>query len=175
MKLLVGYASTQGQTRKIARHVADLLADRGHAVELLALEEADDLDTGRFDRAILAASVHVGHYQRALVAFAEGARDWLNAHPVLFLSVSLAAAGHDAEEWRAIDRIAEDMAQATGWSPSQVVQVAGAYAPSRYDVFTRFTMRRIIAAKDPEADLSQDKEYTDWAALDEAVTAWLAA
>jgi menaquinone-dependent protoporphyrinogen oxidase len=175
MKLLVGYASTQGQTRKIARHVADLLADRGHAVELLALEDAGDLEMGRCDRAILAASVHVGHYQAALAAFAEARRDWLNAHPVLFLSVSLAAAGHDAEDWRALDRIAGDMAQATGWTPAQVVQVAGAYAPSRYDVFTRFTMRRIIAAKDAEADLSQDKEYTDWAALEATVLAWLAA
>ena len=94
---------------------------------------------------------------------------------MLFLSGSLAAAGHDAEEWRALDRIADDMAQATGWTPSQVVHVAGAYAPSRYDVFTRFTMRRIIAEKDPGANLSADKEYTDWAALDAAVESWLAA
>ncbi|MBF9061177.1 protoporphyrinogen oxidase [Rhodobacterales bacterium HKCCSP123] len=175
MKLLVGYASTQGQTRKIARHVADLLADRGHAAELMALEEAEGLEMARFDRAVLAASVHIGHYQASLVNFAETERAWLNAHPVLFLSVSLAAAGHDAEEWRALDGIAADMAEATGWTPSQVVHVAGAYAPSRYDVFTRFTLRRIIAAKDPEADLSKDKEYTDWAALDAAVAAWLAA
>jgi menaquinone-dependent protoporphyrinogen oxidase len=175
MKLLVGYASTQGQTRKIARHVADRLADEGHSVELLALEEADGLDMARFDRAVLAASVHIGHYQSALTDLAEAERDWLNAHPVLFLSVSLAAAGHDAEEWRALDRIAEDMAQATGWTPSQVEHVAGAYTPSRYDVFTRFTMRRIIAQKDAQADLSADKEYTDWAALDAALDGWLAA
>ena len=41
-------------------------------------------------RAILAASVHVGHYQAALMDFAEAERDWLNAHRALFLSVSLA-------------------------------------------------------------------------------------
>ncbi len=175
MKLLVGYASTEGQTRKIARHVSDMLADRGHAVELMALEDAEGLDMARFDRAILAASVHIGHYQASLVDFAEAERHWLNGHPVLFLSVSLAAAGHDAEEWRALGGIAEDMAQATGWTPSQVVHVAGAYAPSRYDVFTRFTMRRIIAKKDPGADLSENKEYTDWAALEASVAEWLAA
>jgi menaquinone-dependent protoporphyrinogen oxidase len=27
-------------------------------------------------------------------------------------------------------------------------------------------MRRIVAAKDPQADLDADKEYTDWKALD---------
>jgi menaquinone-dependent protoporphyrinogen oxidase len=47
-----------------------------------------------------------------------------------------------------------------------VEQVAGAYLPSKYDFFRRFIMRRIIAAKDPQADLDADKEYTDWTAPD---------
>ena len=66
MKLLVGYASTQGQARKIAQHVADGLVDRGHSVELLALSDADGVETGRFDGAVLVASVHVGHDHSAL-------------------------------------------------------------------------------------------------------------
>ena len=174
MKLLIVYASTEGQTRKIARFAMDRLADQGHAVEMLPAEAAEDVDPGRFDRVILAASVHVGHYQKEIGDFVAGQGAALDRLPVLFLSVSLAAAGHDAEDWADLDRIVADFAQATDWHPKKVLQVAGAYKPSDYDIFRRFVMRRIVAAKDPNADLDADHEYTDWAALGAAVDAWLA-
>jgi menaquinone-dependent protoporphyrinogen oxidase len=174
MKLLIGYASTEGHTRKIARHVADRLVDQGHGVELVPLGDAEDLDPGRFDRAILAASVHIGHYQSALARFVTAHRDWLAAQDTLFLSVSLAAAGHDAEDWRALDKIMADFEEATGWTPGTVLQIAGAYTPSRYDLVRRLIMKRIVAKKDPGIDTSADKDYTDWAALDAGVADWLA-
>jgi menaquinone-dependent protoporphyrinogen oxidase len=173
MKVLVSYASTEGQTRKIARHVAAHVHDTGHSVELLPLADADDIELDRFDRVILAASIHAGHYQRALAEFATAQAGKLAGRPSLFLSVSLAAAGHDSDDWRSLERILQDFREATGWTPGQTVQVAGAYRPSQYDVFRRFVMRRILAAKDPEADPEADLEYTDWAALDREVDAWL--
>jgi menaquinone-dependent protoporphyrinogen oxidase len=68
--------------------------------------------------------------------------------------VSLAAAGHDAEDWRGLDSILDDLETATGWTPGRVEQIAGASLPTQYYVFRRFIMRRIIAAKDPETDLN---------------------
>lgn len=173
MKLFIGYASTEGQTQKIARHLMDRLVGQGHSVELSALDQAGPVDLARFDAAILGASVHVGQYQSVLSDFAETHADALNAVPTLLLSVSLAAAGHDADDWRGLDTILTDLSQATGWVPSQVLQVAGAYEPSKYDVFRRFVMRRIIAAKDPDADLDWDKEYTDWNALNAQIDKWI--
>jgi menaquinone-dependent protoporphyrinogen oxidase len=35
MKILIAYATTEGQTRKICRYCADVLIDEGHSVELL--------------------------------------------------------------------------------------------------------------------------------------------
>jgi len=174
MKFFVGYATNEGQTLKIARHVADRLVDAGHSVELAGLKDAREIDLGRFDRAVLGGSLHVGHYQRALSDFAAEQAAALARMPTMMLSVSLAAAGHDSEEWRALDRILADFEAATGWTPGRVVQVAGAYRPSEYDVFRRFAMRRIIAAKDPDADLDRDRDYTDWDALDAEMDAWLA-
>lgn len=172
MKFLVGYASTEGQSRRIARHVADRLFDAKHTVELLSLEDTGGLRTDRFDRTVLVASIHAGQYRKELSAFAAEHRPWLDRTPVLFLSVSLAAAGHEAEDWRGLDRIVEDFTEVTGWTPNRVEQVAGAYRPSQYDMFKRFIMRRIIATKDPDADPEVDKEYTDWPALDALVDDW---
>ncbi|OOY11266.1 protoporphyrinogen oxidase [Thioclava marina] len=174
MMILIAYASSEGHTRKIARHVADRIAGAGQGVELMPLSEADEtLDLGRFSGVILAGSVHVGQYQRALGEFAGDHGKALSAMPSLFVSVSLAAAGHDAEDWRGLDQILEDFIAATGWHPGRVAQVAGAYLPSKYDIFRRFVMRRIVAKKDPQADLDADREYTDWAALDALVDDWI--
>ncbi|MCK0148978.1 protoporphyrinogen oxidase [Marivita sp. S6314] len=175
MKLFIGYASTEGQTRKIARHIADRCVDKGHSVELMALDDAAQVDLSRFDAVMLGGSLHAGHYQTVLSEFATDHALALEHCPSMLLSVSLAAAGHDAEDWRGLEAILSDFQEATRWTPGQVVQVAGAYKPSDYDVFRRFIMRRIIAAKDPEADLDWDKEYTDWEALDRTVDVWLEA
>ncbi|MGX9352089.1 flavodoxin domain-containing protein [Shimia sp. W99] len=175
MKVLVAYATSEGHTRRIARHVSDRIVDAGHGVELLALGDAQDIHLGRFDRVIFAASLHVGHYQRALADFVGERANDLAGTPSLLLSVSLAAAGHEAEDWRDLARIAEEFEEATGWHPDEVVQVAGAYLPSRYDIVRRLIMRRIIAKKDPDADLDADKVYTDWTALDAQIDAWMRA
>jgi len=173
MKVLVTYATSEGQTRKIARQVADRIADANQAVELIELSDAGDIDLGRFDGAILAASLHVGHYQRALSDFVANQTKNLQMKPTLFLSVSLTAAGHTAEDWKGLDSVLKDFIEATGWTPGRVEQVAGAYLPSQYDIFRRFVMRRIIASRHLGADLDADREYTDWSALNLIVDDWL--
>ena len=61
MRILICYATTEGQTRKICRFVADHLMDKGHSVELLSaddgLDEASELDLNRFDAAVLQRNV----------------------------------------------------------------------------------------------------------------------
>ena len=166
MKLFIGYATKEGQSRKIARYLADRAATKGHGVELLSLQDAEGLDVTRFDEVLLIAPVHAGHYPKTLGEFVTAQVDSLKGKSTRFISVSLAAAGHDAEDWRNLDKIVDDFADATGWQPTEVKHVAGAYKPSQYDILTRFIMRRIVAAKDPDADLGVDKDYTDWSALE---------
>ena len=91
MKVLICYATTEGQTRKIARFCAGRLVDAGHSVELLPAAEAGAPDAAGHDGAILAGSVHLGTLQPELAAFARAAAPSLNAMPTLLLQVSLAA------------------------------------------------------------------------------------
>ncbi|MGR3321822.1 MAG: flavodoxin domain-containing protein [Pseudooceanicola sp.] len=172
MKILITYGSTNGQTRRIARTAADWCADAGHVSELLPVGDADDIELGRFDAVIVAGSVHAGGYQKALGEFCAARASELAKVPNLFLSVSLTAAGHDADDWKGMERILTEFTDATGWTPGRVEQVAGAYLPSQYDLFTRFIMRHILARKDPDADPAADKEYTDWAALKAMLAEW---
>jgi menaquinone-dependent protoporphyrinogen oxidase len=175
MHILIAYATTDGQTRKIARFAADRLAGQGHAVELLNVEDAEGLELSRFDGAVLAGSLHVGGYQKALRTFVTGARDGLAAMPTLFLSVSLSAAGTDPEDWAGLKTCLADFQDETGWSPSRTEHVAGAFKFSEYDFFRAWAMRRIADAKGETVEAGKDREYTDWPALGLALDAWAAA
>lgn len=174
MKILIAYATTDGQTRKIARFVADRIADQGHGVELLAAADGADLDLGRFDGAILAGSLHAGGFQKTLLAFARDHARALDARPTLFLAVSLSAAGTDAEDWAGLRACLAKFEADAGWHPHETLHVAGAFRFTEYDFFRAWAMRRIAEKKGETVDPHADKEYTDWAALGQASDAWLA-
>lgn len=174
MYLIIAYATTDGQTRKIARFAADRLAASGHSVELLNVEDTEGVDLGRFDGAILAGSLHLGSYQKALGRFATAARAELALMPTLFLAVSLAAAGKDAEDWAGLRKCVANFETETGWTPGRLEHVAGAFRFSEYDFFRSWAMRRIADQKGETVEPGKDKEYTDWSALADVLDAWVA-
>lgn len=172
MRILICYASTEGQTRKICRFCAEQLMARGDSVELLPAEEAGEIDLAIFDAAILAGSVHVGRLQAALAGFAAAHVGGLNGMPTLLLVVSLAMAGNDPKDRAELDRIAAGFAQKAGWTPGQVAHVAGAFRFTEYDFFRSLAMRWIAHSKGETVDSHKDTEYTDWAALADLIRGW---
>lgn len=172
MRVLICYASTEGQTRKICRFCTDQLFALGHSVEMLPAADADDLDLATFDAAILAGSVHVGRIQDALAAFAAAHAPALNGVPTLFLQVSLAAAGNDEKELADLDRIAREFSSATKWQPGAIHHVAGAFRFTEYDFFKSWAMRWIASQKGQTVDPHGDTEYTDWEALAALMRDW---
>ncbi len=175
MKILVVYATTDGQTRKIARFAADRLAEAGHTVELVSARDAEGVGPKRFDAAILAGSVHLKAYQPELVGFARGVADTLNAMPTMFISVSLSAAGDDPEDWAGLEACDLQFSSATGWHPKRIEHVAGAFRFTQYDFFRAWAMRWIAQAKGEEVHPNKDREYTDWMKLGAALEEWAGA
>lgn len=175
MKVLIVYATTDGQTRKIVRYCADWLIDQGHSVELITALDAQGVDLSRFDRVILAASVHMGGYQTDLQNFAQKAAHKLADMPSLFLSVSLCAAGTDPDDWVGLKTLTAEFVQKTGWTPSGTAYVAGAFKFAQYDFFKSWAMRWIASKKDPNVDRHKNTEYTDWDALSRTLADWTAA
>lgn len=172
MKILIVYATTEGQTRKICAHALEHLTQAGHSVALVSAEAGTDIRPESFDAIILAASVHAGKYQAPLIDYAKTYAADLNAKRSLFLSVSLAAAGTDPEEHADLDRIAKSLSEASGWTPSRIEHVAGAFRFTEYDFLKYWAMRWIEHEKDPSVPPGTDREYTDWDALDAMLTDW---
>jgi len=174
MKILIVYATTEGQTRKVAQYVFDRLAGAGHAAELIPAAEASGRDPSGFDAAVVAGSVHGGRYQKELVDWATAEARGLSRVPTLFLSVSLTAAGEDAQEWEGLRGCVTRFAAETGWMPARVEHVAGAFRFSEYDFFKSWAMRWIAAQRDESVRAGEDREYTDWEALGAVLKDWTA-
>ncbi|MCX7324529.1 MAG: hypothetical protein NTZ14_08885 [Hyphomicrobiales bacterium] len=165
MNILILFGSTEGQTRKIAMFLRDRLEKAGNKVRLVEASEDMDVDIAMFDRVIIAASLHTGDYQPAVVAFATTHHALLNRMDAAFLSVSLSAASKDKED---VDGLANCVARFeadTGWKPARIEHVAGAFRFTRYDLMKRWALRYIAWRKGQSTDTSHDHELTDWDAL----------
>ncbi len=173
MKILVLYGTTEGQTRKVAEYIAGALQD-DDVMLVDAVDAPRDLDLASFDAAILAGSLHAHHYQHPLIAFARHHRDRLNQIRSLFVSVSLTAAGHDPDDREGLATCAEAFVADTGWTPGQILHVAGAFRFTEYDFFKGWVMRLIAKEKKVEVDPHRDLELTDWPALTKDIKAFRA-
>jgi menaquinone-dependent protoporphyrinogen oxidase len=161
VKILVLYATTEGQTRKIADFAAKQF--EGDEVTLVdAVDAPTSLGPAQFDAAVLAASLHMHRYQNSIIDFAREHHARLNRMPSLFISVSLSAAGRDPDDLRGIAECAENFQAETGWRPKQILQVAGAFRFTRYGFFKSLAMRRIAKAKNVTVNPHEDLELTDW-------------
>lgn len=163
MKFLLVYGTTEGQTRKVASFVAHHLAQRGHRSQVLnAAETTAAADPRQFDAVIVAASVHAGQYQSALIDFVRQHLAAINSRPNAFLSVSLAAASDDEDDVRGLEQCLTNFTKQTGWTPQRTHHVAGAFRYTSYDFLKRWAMKYIAFRKGESTDTSRDHELTDW-------------
>lgn len=159
-KILIAYASHEGQTAKIAHEIAGALRCNGFDVTAARVQDAPEPST--FDAVVVGSPIHLGKHDRAVV-------DWVKRHRAAvqnthgaFYSVSLAAASSDPAERAEARRLADAFVAETGWSPDQVACFAGALAYSRYGLVEGWMMRRIARKEGGGTDPSHDYEYTDW-------------
>lgn len=174
MTILIAYTTTEGQTRKICRFCADTLIDAGFSVEVLQISQGDAPDPARYAGSILAASVHLGRYQKEMEHFAAEHGAELAQRPSLFLAVSLAAVGDDVDDRADLDQIAQNFCDKTGYHPDRIEQIAGAFRFSEYDFFKSWAMRYVARIKGRDVSPDQDTEYTDWDNLRALVLDWSA-
>lgn len=161
-RILVLYGTTEGQTAKVARTLADTLREAGMTADV-ADAATDWPDARRYDAVMVAASIHARGYQRAVKRWVRANADVLNEKPTAFVSVCLAVLQRESKVHEDLSAIVDEFLRSTGWRPSTTKHVAGALAYSRYNWLTRLAMVRIVRKAGGDTDTSRDYEYTDWA------------
>jgi menaquinone-dependent protoporphyrinogen oxidase len=162
-EVLVVYGTTHGQTAKIAETLAIHMRRDGCRVYVCdASRISPEIRSEQFDGVIILASVHARGYQRAVKRWVERNVDQLNRMPSGFVSVCLGILEQRPEAQREVWEILDRFLDTTGWNPEVRKIVAGALPYTRYNWFTRWLMRRIVAKAGGDTDTSRDYEYTDW-------------
>lgn len=161
--VLIVYATTEGQTRKIAEFIARALNERGVKADLIDSATRDAALVQPVYAAMVACgSLHQHHYQASLIRFIKDNQGWLAGIPGAFVAVSLTAATTDQQARDALCRIVDTFCRQTGWHPGITRHVAGALRYSRYGCLKRAIMKRIAKRRGGDTDTSHDHEYTDW-------------
>jgi menaquinone-dependent protoporphyrinogen oxidase len=160
-RILVLYSTSEGQTAKIARAIAmrlrfdDIVAD-------VVKAGTNDPRPSNYDGIIVAGSLHTGGYQKPIASWLRAHVSELGGRPTAFVSVCLAVLSKQEkarDEARAIPRRFVD---GLGWRPTVIKVVAGALPYTKYNIFTRWIMKRIVSGAGGDTDTSRDYEYTDW-------------
>jgi menaquinone-dependent protoporphyrinogen oxidase len=163
-EILVVVHSGEGQSRRIADRIADVLRDRGAEVTVAEPDVAPE--PRGFDAVVAGDSIHLGRHSKAL-------RRWLVEHtvalaqaPLALFQVSLTSATHDDDHDVLARKMLADLVDETGVRPDEVALFAGRLAYTQYRWLTRRIMRSIARREGQDTDTSRDHEYTDWSAVD---------
>jgi menaquinone-dependent protoporphyrinogen oxidase len=165
----VFYATTEGQTRRIAERLVQILEERGfdsRAIDV-ASPEAWRVEWSHVRGAILGAPLHDGKHQPAALAFARTHARELHACPSIFFSVSLSAASKHPHERAAARRLAEEFVALAHWQPRSIHCIAGRLAHTRHGFFKRLVPQMIAKREGGSTNTSRDHEYTDWYAVEQ--------
>jgi len=165
-RILLLYATTEGQTARIAERIARTLRHRGHSVEVLPADTArTGLEPAAYDAVMVGASIHYGHHPAYLRTLIRRHRDALAARPCAFFSVSLSAGGPRPKP-KAAQRYLDKFLRQTGWQPQLTASFAGAVKYSLYGPIKRRVMIVFVGLGGGDTDTVRDYEYTDWDAVD---------
>lgn len=164
MRALIIYGTTEGHTAHLSEFMRQTLVGQG--VEVTLAQASPDAPAPLlFDCCIVAASLHAGNYQAAVVDYARRHHEQLNVMESAFVSVSLSAAGANPDDWEGLDQCVARFTHSTLWNPGVVRHVAGAIKYSRYDFFKRLLIKYIAKARGEETVTSRDYDLTDYNAL----------
>ena len=165
-RVLVVFASLDGQTARIAERIGTVLRQAGQAVTVLP---ADAPEAWRaieaHDAVIVGGAVRYGRHRRSLRNLVRACASAIASRPNAFFSVCLSAGGPGANPAAARGYI-EKFCALTGWKPRAAASFAGALRYRNYNPLVRLMMRVIVGAAGGEKDTSRDYEYTDWQAVD---------
>ena len=171
-RVLIAYATSEGQTSRIVTSLAEELRQCGDDVHLIELAGGgQSIDTSPVDTVIVAASVHAGKHQDNAIEFVKSHLGDLSNKRTAFLSISLsAAANEEAGRSRAIEQL-HAFLRDTGWSPDYSETIAGAFHFTRFSRLWQWIIRaseRLFSGelrRQGWPSMTVDKEYTDWAAV----------
>lgn len=166
MKILIIYGTSEGQTRKIARFMEEVLQEQNHQVVIADTTEEPPTPEG-YDFVFVGGSVHMFKYQSSVKEYIDKNHKLLVSINSAFFSISMAASAELESEKKELKDLTNKFLEGTSWIPSHIEYIAGALRFTKYDFFKKLVMKMIAGKKGETVDTSKDYEYTDWQKLEQ--------
>lgn len=162
--VLIAFATSEGQTARVADRLQATIESRAHEVTTVDVEQLPrSFSIDDFDAALVGASIHASAHQSSIKAFVTEHRPSLAAIPTAFFQVSLSSATEEGQDEAAA--YVESFIEETGWHPDRIARFGGALRFSEYGFLKRLMMQQIVKRtmdELPEPDAAGDIEFTDW-------------
>ena len=156
MKTLILYSTRDGQTKKIANYIAGIIHEN---VDVKSITDMYEL--ANYDRIIIGASIHYGHFNKALYKTLEKHTALLNQKTTAFFGVNLTARKPEKSTPETNVYVRKFLQRIT-WKPTMSAVFAGALFYPRYNFFDRIMIQLIMRITGGETDPTKEIEYTDW-------------
>lgn len=163
--ILVVFHTSEGQTARIADHIAAVLREFGDDVEVHDVAGAPAPE--HYDGVIVGDSIHAVHHSKPLTRYVHDHVAVLNKLPAALFQVSLTSVNPDDEHTATAQGLVQELLEQTGFDPDLVGLFAGALVYTQYGWFKRQVMRAISRREGGDTDTSRDHEYTDWQAVEQ--------
>ena len=163
--ILIVYASTDGQTRKISERIRENLREKGHQAMLVDIEDAAGVDPADFDGVIAGASVRYGKHDPKMARYLDEHRDALGRIPNAFFSVNLIARKPEKRDL-AGNKYLRKFLDRLSFTPMHVEIVAGKLDYPSYRYLDRVMIQLIMKMTGGPTDGTAVIEYTDWDQVD---------
>ncbi|GFN46226.1 menaquinone-dependent protoporphyrinogen IX dehydrogenase [Candidatus Regiella insecticola] len=160
MKVLILYASRDGQTQKIATYIANQLPKMA-ICEIQALSSSTEIDLAQYQQIMIGASVHYGHFSSVLNTFIKRHIAQLDQLPGAFFAVNLTARKLEKRSPQTNTYVSKFLSR-TPWQPKLCAVFAGALRYPQYSWFDRVIIQFIMRITGGETQTDKEVEYTDW-------------
>jgi len=159
--ILIIYATTDGQTKKISERLQQVIEQQGHQVTAVPVEDAARLALATFDKIVIGASIRYGKHSQLIVDFIEKNRALLESRPNAFFSVNVVA--RKPEKCRPEDNpYLQKFLRRISWQPRELAVFAGKIDYPSYRPIDRFMIRLIMWMTKGPTDPQAVIEFTDW-------------
>ncbi|MCF8209278.1 MAG: menaquinone-dependent protoporphyrinogen IX dehydrogenase [Rhodoferax sp.] len=164
-KILLLYATTDGQTLRICQRLQQVAESQGNEVTLLPLQDWKSVDLAPFDKIVLGASIRYGKHSPLLHDFVQQRRAVLEHKPSAFFSVNVVARKPEKNQPNTNPYVLKFLKR-TRWQPQQLAVFAGKIEYPKLGVLDRQMIRFIMWVTKGPTDPTGTFEFTDWARVD---------
>ena len=162
-RILICYATHEGQTRKILEHM--MVHAKESDIEWCKLGEEPSLPLGDYKKVLLGASIRYGHFPKALTLWVAKHKEELARVGAGFIGVCLTARKPEKNQPHT-NLYMQKWLRRSPWQPAHCAVFAGALCYSRYNWWQTRIIQLIMWMTGGSRDTSQDLEFTDWQQVD---------